>query len=466
MAGRTPPARRETALRVLVVLLGVCALPCALGFGAILPVGVLQRNRNCRSRAACTAFCLLPGGRSAGGSAAAIAMSSSTSTTAPPPEKKTSSPGGFDGEKIGVRRFSLFPRSEDEEEEEMGEGPFTKKDQLYALYHTSDRLVVVQYSKKLCSMCRVIKPLVEKVMKEFVGRIHYADVEVTANKAVIPQAGLRGVPTVQMFYKGMMVGHWHGLNSKKAMRAMITAALGDYENASEEDVQDAYRSMCEKRECEVAASSGELDSIGLYPYKKIFATGRWIYPSRWNRLFENKSSEKGKTNRSIDRIKGLVTHPMLCDDNEHEDFEKALRIGALRPSTGSFTTLNRMGKPPVESEEWIEERYMSIARHYEVSVTTRTLPPAAQPPPGEKPQPIIGRITDGESNINYEKGGAKEPSEESGDDFGDPRSDEHAPARFTPSSAVTTEVFREKDGSLTHMVCDKTGCALVYSKII
>ena len=23
------------------------------------------------------------------------------------------------------------------------------------------------------------------------------------------------MPTVQMFYKGMMVGHWHGLHSKK-----------------------------------------------------------------------------------------------------------------------------------------------------------------------------------------------------------------------------------------------------------
>ena len=179
MGGQTRPM----VLRVMTALLGVCALPCALGFGASVPVGVLQGARvpvgvlQGRSRA------LGLVGRSAVSSS--TILMSSPPATAPPPEKKAS-PRGFDGDKIGARRYSLFPRNEDYEE--MGEGPFNSKEEVYALYHHSERLVVVQYSKKMCSMCRVIKPLVEKVMKEFSGRIHYADVEVGANKAVIPQA--------------------------------------------------------------------------------------------------------------------------------------------------------------------------------------------------------------------------------------------------------------------------------------
>ena len=178
MGGQTHPARCQIKMRVLTALLGVCVLPCALGFGAMVPAGVLQGVvKAVRSRP------LGLGGRSAVSSSTVVM--SSPPTTAPPPEKKAS-PRGFDGDKIGARRYSLFPRNEDYEE--MGEGPFNSKEEIYALYHHSERLVVVQYSKKMCSMCRVIKPLVEKVMKEFSGRIHYADVEVGANKAVIPQA--------------------------------------------------------------------------------------------------------------------------------------------------------------------------------------------------------------------------------------------------------------------------------------
>jgi thiol-disulfide isomerase/thioredoxin len=47
---------------------------------------------------------------------------------------------------------------------------------LRKLYHESDRLIAVLYTAPGCGPCRTLKPIFNKVVEEYAGRIHYVEV--------------------------------------------------------------------------------------------------------------------------------------------------------------------------------------------------------------------------------------------------------------------------------------------------
>lgn len=182
--------RCAMAARLLLVCIGAWVLPGTLGFAVPSPSYVLQKKGVATTPDPCRAPIAAPRRRELAG--ACVRMSADTSTKT----EKKKGVGGFDEEKITVERYKLFPRG-DMAKLDLDMPSYEGKEALYELYHNADKLVVVQFSKKLCSMCRVIKPPVDKVMKEFSGRIHFVDCEVTANKDIIPQVTRCGARSVR-----------------------------------------------------------------------------------------------------------------------------------------------------------------------------------------------------------------------------------------------------------------------------
>ena len=60
-------------------------------------------------------------------------------------------------------------------------------------------------------MCKLMKPVVQRVVRENEGQIYYVDVEVSRNKKTMKHAGVRSIPAFQVFQGGKVGGQWGGI---------------------------------------------------------------------------------------------------------------------------------------------------------------------------------------------------------------------------------------------------------------
>eukprot|EP00960_Hanusia_phi_P045947 757514-Hanusia_phi.AAC.4 len=153
-----------------------------------------------------------------------VSVASSKAAVAPgtSPTKKSV---GTDPSKLMLDPYTMFPAAENPVTLDWNETSHSGGDALLQLYHGSSRVVIVEYWYKKCAMCKVMQPLVQRVVREYDGKIHFVEVEVFENQKVVQHAGLRSVPAFQVFYDGKMIDHFSGLHTVKAMRAIFSNAL-------------------------------------------------------------------------------------------------------------------------------------------------------------------------------------------------------------------------------------------------
>ncbi len=96
---------------------------------------------------------------------------------------------------------------------------------LRKLYHESDRLLVVKYVSPQCGPCHTLKPILNKVIDEFDGKIHYIEIDIEQDPDIAEAAGVIGTPTVQFFKVKEKVGEIRGVKQKSQYREMISAHL-------------------------------------------------------------------------------------------------------------------------------------------------------------------------------------------------------------------------------------------------
>ncbi|HEY9737837.1 MAG TPA: thioredoxin-disulfide reductase [Trichocoleus sp.] len=97
---------------------------------------------------------------------------------------------------------------------------------LRKLYHETDRLIMVKYAAPTCGPCHTLKPILNKVVDEFEGRIHYVEIDITEDPDVAEAAGVTGTPTVQFFKDKALVGELRGMKQKSQYREVIQQNLG------------------------------------------------------------------------------------------------------------------------------------------------------------------------------------------------------------------------------------------------
>uniref|UniRef100_A0A7S1DJY6 Thioredoxin domain-containing protein n=3 Tax=Hemiselmis andersenii TaxID=464988 RepID=A0A7S1DJY6_HEMAN len=91
---------------------------------------------------------------------------------------------------------------------------------MKALYHWSNRVVLVYFKKEGCSICRVFQPILERVVKEYehTESVHYVDVDVLQNPIITKTAGLTSVPAMCIYKDGVLIEQIKGAHCKKFMR--------------------------------------------------------------------------------------------------------------------------------------------------------------------------------------------------------------------------------------------------------
>lgn len=70
--------------------------------------------------------------------------------------------------------------------------------------------VVVDFWAQWCAPCLILKPVLEKLAKEFDGKFILAKANVDQTRNQAQQYGVRGIPSVKMFKNGKIIDEFVG----------------------------------------------------------------------------------------------------------------------------------------------------------------------------------------------------------------------------------------------------------------
>lgn len=96
---------------------------------------------------------------------------------------------------------------------------------LRKLYHDSDRPIMVKYVSPTCGPCHRLKPILDKVVDEFEGKIHFVEIDIEQDPEIAQNAGVSGTPTIQLFKEKGLVKQLNGVQPKSLYREVIESNL-------------------------------------------------------------------------------------------------------------------------------------------------------------------------------------------------------------------------------------------------
>jgi thioredoxin 1 len=109
------------------------------------------------------------------------------------------------------------------------------KDEIFETQIKNEDVSCIQFSATWCAPCKTLKPVMEKLSNEFKGNFYLADIEEGGiNTASI--AGVRGVPTVIIYKKGIEVDRKVGGVPESHMRDFLEKNISTTEVPKEETV--------------------------------------------------------------------------------------------------------------------------------------------------------------------------------------------------------------------------------------
>ncbi|MEC4892560.1 MAG: thioredoxin-disulfide reductase [Oscillatoria sp. PMC 1051.18] len=96
---------------------------------------------------------------------------------------------------------------------------------LRKLFHDSDRVILVKYVSPNCGPCHTLKPILDGVVDEYDGKIHFVEVDIEAEPEIAENAMVTGTPTVQFFKDKEILEQLRGVKQKSEFRKVIDKYL-------------------------------------------------------------------------------------------------------------------------------------------------------------------------------------------------------------------------------------------------
>ncbi len=85
--------------------------------------------------------------------------------------------------------------------------------------------VVVDFWAEWCQPCKMVAPILEKLAKEFAGKVRIAKIDVDANQELAQQFGIQSIPTLMFVKNGKIVGQNPGAVPEAALRDVINQLI-------------------------------------------------------------------------------------------------------------------------------------------------------------------------------------------------------------------------------------------------
>ncbi|MBE9213945.1 thioredoxin-disulfide reductase [Plectonema cf. radiosum LEGE 06105] len=96
---------------------------------------------------------------------------------------------------------------------------------LRKIFHDGDRPLMVKYVSPGCGPCHTLKPILNKVVDEFEGKIHFVEIDIDKDREIAEQAGVTGTPTVQIFKDKELLQELKGVKQKSQYRQLLESII-------------------------------------------------------------------------------------------------------------------------------------------------------------------------------------------------------------------------------------------------
>lgn len=85
--------------------------------------------------------------------------------------------------------------------------------------------VVVDFWAPWCGPCRMVEPTVEKLAREYAGKVRFYKMNVDENPRISSQFAIQSIPTMMVVKNGQIVDRWAGALPEPALRSRVEPQL-------------------------------------------------------------------------------------------------------------------------------------------------------------------------------------------------------------------------------------------------
>ena len=85
----------------------------------------------------------------------------------------------------------------------------------------SDQPVLVDFWAEWCMPCRMLTPTIEKIAKDYAGRVKVGKLDTDANRDVASKYSISAIPTVILFRNGQVAQKFVGLRQERDFKEAL-----------------------------------------------------------------------------------------------------------------------------------------------------------------------------------------------------------------------------------------------------